>query len=48
MCNLQPIHPKQNEKQITHEINKLCMPRNWKKPLEVLKRIKQFYQRYGG
>ena len=38
---MQSIHPKQNQKQITHESNKLCMLQTGrKKPLEVLKRIK--------
>ena len=39
MHTLQSIHPKQNQKQITHESNKLCMLQTGrKKPLEVLKR----------
>ena len=38
---LQSIHPKQNQKQITHESNKSCMLQTGrKKPLEVLTRIK--------
>ena len=47
MQTLQSVHPKQNQKQITHESNKLCMVQTGrKKQLEVLRRIKQFYQRY--
>ena len=34
------IYPIQNQKQITHESNELCMLQTGKKPLEVLKTIK--------
>ena len=40
MYTVQSIHPKQNQKQIMLENNKLCIPQTGKKPLKVLKRIK--------
>ena len=40
MYKLQSIHPKQNEKQITLEGSKLCMPQTGGKAVRSVKRIK--------
>ena len=47
MYKLQSIYPKQNQKQIVHESNKLCMLQIGKKATRnVKKKKKKFYQRY--
>ena len=47
MNKLQPLNPKQNQKQIAHESSKLCIHLKLeKKPLEVLKRIKTILSKF--
>ena len=49
MHKLQSIHPKQNQNQITHESNKLCMLQTGrKKQLKIINNIKNNFNKVIG